>query len=498
MNKTASSLSKSEPAIPKNSRWPSALEETGGSSENLEKKIRERTAALLASEEKYRLLLENANEAILVLQEGAINFANPMATHLWGYAFNELKSLPFVDLLSESDRQAWKAHFKRIAAKPTDSTACFKSITKKGLTRWIEVRATQIAWEGKPATLTLVTDITDRKQAEETLRVLSARNEAILASVPDIIMEVDARKVYVWANAAGAGFFGEDVLGKEAAAYFEGDQDTYSRVRPLFNGDESIVYVESWQRRRDGQKRLLAWWCKVLKDDKGVVTGALSTARDITEHKQAEDALRQNYEKLKRAMDGAVKALALLAERRDPYTAGHQQRVARLAVGIAQELGLPQEDIETLAVAGLLHDIGKVSVPTEILSKPGKLNENEFSLLRRHSQVSYDIVKTLGLPWAIDQIVLQHHERLDGSGYPQGLAGDNIILGGKILGVADVVEAMVSHRPYRAALGLDKALEEISDKKGVLYDPAVVEACLKLFQEKGFKLEENMQAAAID
>jgi PAS domain S-box-containing protein/putative nucleotidyltransferase with HDIG domain len=398
--------------------------------------------------------------------------------------------------LSESDRLAWKVYVKRIAAEPTDSTACFKSMTKEGHTRWIEVRATHVTWEGKPGTLTLLTDITERKQAEETLQFLSRRNEAILASVPDIIMEVDVRKVYVWANAAGKRFFGEDVLGKEAAAYFEGDQDTYSRIQPSFKGDESIIYVESWQRRRDGQKRLLAWWCKMLKDDKGVVTGALSTARDITEQKQAEDELRRNYEKLQRAMDGAVKALALLAERRDPYTAGHQQRVARLAVGIAQELGLPQEEIETMAVAGLLHDIGKVSVPTEILSKPSKLNENEFSLLRGHSRVSYDIVKTLGLPWAIDQMVLQHHERMDGSGYPQGLAGDNITLGAKILGVADVVEAMVSHRPYRAALGLDKALEEISEKQGVLYDPAVVEACLKLFREKGFKLEENTQATA--
>jgi PAS domain S-box-containing protein/putative nucleotidyltransferase with HDIG domain len=474
------------------------LEETIGSSRSLETKIRERTAALLASEEKYRLLLENANEAILVLQGGAIKFANPMATNIWGYSFKELKSLPFDELLSESDRLAWKVYVKRIAAAPTDSTACFKSMTKEGHTRWIEVRATHITWEEKPGTLTLLTDITERKQAEEMLRFLSTRNEEILASVPDIIMEVDIRKVYVWANAAGKRFFGEDVLGKEAAAYFEGDQDIYGRVQSLFDGDESIVYIESWQRRRDGQKRLLAWWCKVLKDSKGVVIGALSTARDITEQKLAADELRQNYEKLQRAMNGAVKALALLAERRDPYTAGHQQRVARLAVGLAQELGLPQEEIETMAVAGLLHDIGKVSVPTEILIKPSKLNESEFSVLRGHSRVSYDIVKTLELPWAIDQIVLQHHERLDGSGYPQGLAGENITLGAKILGVADVVEAMVSHRPYRAALGLDKALEEISEKKGILYDPVVAEACLKLFKERGFRLEEYVQGTVID
>jgi putative nucleotidyltransferase with HDIG domain/PAS domain S-box-containing protein len=334
-------------------------------------------------------------------------------------------------------------------------------------------------------------EATARRHAEAKLRALSARQEALLAAIPEIVTEVDRHKVYAWANKAGLDFFGDDMIGREAAFYFEGEQDTYAKVEPLFRGDENTIYVESWQRRKDGQKRLLAWWCRTLKDSRGRVIGALSSARDITEQRRAEDEQRASYAKIRQAVSGAINALGLMAETRDPYTSGHQQRVAELAVAIASELGLPEGELETLHVAGILHDIGKVSVPSEILSKPTTLNEIEFCLLRNHSQVGFEIVKTLNLPWAIEKIVLQHHERLDGSGYPNGLRGREIEQGARIMAVADVVEAMVSHRPYRPALGLETALNEISSNKGTLYDPEVVEACLKLFREKGFRLEER-------
>lgn len=181
--------------------------------------------------------------------------------------------------------------------------------------------------------------------------------------------------------------------------------------------------------------------------------------------------------------------MASVVEIKDPYTAGHQKRVTRLASAIAEELGLPKEQIEGIRIAGLIHDIGKVSIPAEILSKPGRITDLEFSVIKTHSQAGYDILKTIEFPWPIAQIVLQHHERLNGSGYPQGLSGEEILLEARILGVADVVEAMASHRPYRPALGIDKALEEITQNRGILYDARVAEACLKLFADKGFTLE---------
>jgi putative nucleotidyltransferase with HDIG domain len=202
---------------------------------------------------------------------------------------------------------------------------------------------------------------------------------------------------------------------------------------------------------------------------------------------QTEEELKLSYEKLQKAIKSTIQAIALILEKRDPYTAGHQKRMTKLACAIAEEISLPKDKIEGLYIAGIIHDIGKINVPTEILSKPGRLSEIEFSLIKTHPQVGSDILKEMELPEEVSLIVLQHHERMDGSGYPSGLSGKDIILEARILAVADVVEAMASHRPYRPALGLDKALEEITKNKGKLYDPEVVDVCLKLFKEKRFK-----------
>ena len=210
----------------------------------------------------------------------------------------------------------------------------------------------------------------------------------------------------------------------------------------------------------------------------------------LRERRRAEEKLQQSYDKLRKAMEGTIRAMAITVERRDPYTAGHQQRVANLACAIAEEMGLSKDQqIDGIRMAGVIHDLGKLSVPAEILSKPGRLSEMEFGIIREHPQVGYDILKEIDFPWPIADMVLQHHERMDGSGYPQGLSNEAILMESKILAVADVVEAMASHRPYRPSLGIEKALEEILENRGFFYDPPVVDACLKLFRQKGFKIE---------
>jgi len=206
--------------------------------------------------------------------------------------------------------------------------------------------------------------------------------------------------------------------------------------------------------------------------------------------------MKQKHSELQKAMDGVIHAISLVVETRDPYTAGHQRRVAELARAIAKEMGLSEWQIMGIHVAGLLHDIGKVAVPSEILNKPGKITENEFSIIKNHCQVGYAILQRIDFPWPVTRAVLQHHERLDGSGYPEGLSGEDIILEARILGVADVVEAMSSHRPYRPALGLDSALQEISQARGILYDTEVVDACLALLKKNEPKFERIMAAAA--
>jgi len=223
--------------------------------------------------------------------------------------------------------------------------------------------------------------------------------------------------------------------------------------------------------------------------EEGFLRAVADVLAGIIERKQTEEELRHTLEKLRKALDATIQAIASTVEAKDFYTAGHQRRVANLARAIGTEMGLSEEQIDGIRMAGVIHDIGKISVPAEILIKPVRLNDLEFGLIKAHPQVGYDILKTVDFPWPVAQIVLQHHERIDGSGYPQGLSGEDIMLEARILVVADVVEAMASFRPYRPALGVDKALEEISQNRGILYDPEAVDACLKLFAEKRFKLE---------
>ncbi|HBB16953.1 MAG TPA: hypothetical protein DCZ97_08110, partial [Syntrophus sp. (in: bacteria)] len=191
------------------------------------------------------------------------------------------------------------------------------------------------------------------------------------------------------------------------------------------------------------------------------------------------------------AIGTTIQVLASAVESRDPYTAGHQTRSANLARTIAVEMGLPQDKIEGIRMAGSIHDIGKLSIPAEILSKPTKLSEIEFALIKAHSQRGFEMLKDVKSPWPLAEIVYQHHERMDGSGYPRNLKGEEILIEARILSVADVVEAMASHRPYRPGLGIDAALSEIEKNRGLFYDDAVADACLRLFREKGFKLAET-------
>ncbi|MBU1745452.1 MAG: HD domain-containing protein [Proteobacteria bacterium] len=209
-------------------------------------------------------------------------------------------------------------------------------------------------------------------------------------------------------------------------------------------------------------------------------------AHDVTERLKKDKEIKDTLAKLRRAIGSIIQAMAATVETRDPYTAGHQRRGADLARAIASEMNRSTDEIDGIRMAGMIHDIGKISVPAEILSKPTKLSEIEFSLIKVHVQAGYDILKEIEFPWPIARIVLEHHERMNGSGYPNGLSGEQVLGESRILAVADVVEAMASHRPYRAALGINLALDEIAKNRGVLYDPEVVDACLLLFREKGY------------
>lgn len=217
----------------------------------------------------------------------------------------------------------------------------------------------------------------------------------------------------------------------------------------------------------------------------------LGILRDVTDRKMTEGQLKQMMAMMRHTLDAVILAIGRTVELRDPYTAGHQRRVADLSRAIAREIGLPQDKIDGLGMASLIHDLGKISVPAEILSKPGRLSEMEYTLIKSHPQFGFDILGTIDFPWPVAQIVLQHHERMNGSGYPSGLDDGSILIEARILGLADVVEAMISHRPYRPALGLEDALGEISKNRGTLYDGQAVEACQRLFLEDRFHFQSE-------
>jgi PAS domain S-box-containing protein/putative nucleotidyltransferase with HDIG domain len=247
--------------------------------------------------------------------------------------------------------------------------------------------------------------------------------------------------------------------------------------------------LELEMRRNDGSIVPVEVKYNFLRGSDGRPVEIVAVARDVSNRKEAELEIKQSTQQLIRAMEDTIQAMAMIVEMRDPYTAGHQRRVAQLACAIAQEIGLSADEINGLRLAGTIHDIGKVRVPTEILINPDGLSDAEYTIIKMHPMSGHEILKTIDFPWPIAETIHQHHERTDGSGYPLGISGKDIIIEARILAVADVVEAITSHRPYRPARGIDKALEEISQNKGKLYDPEVVDVCLKLFSQQKFSFK---------
>ena len=332
------------------------------------------------------------------------------------------------------------------------------------------------------------------QKAEDNLQEREEGFEKISLTEPNAIIIADKEGRIVFWNKATERIFGyspkkalrrklTDIL--IPSEYHEAFKEGFAKFKET--GRNLIVnrVVEFISKRKDGIEFPIEMSLIQIKENEK--WHLLAIIRDITKRKQTEERLRQSYRKLEEMIDNTVDILVKIIETRDPYTSGHQKRVSKLSVAITRELGLSEREIELIKISALVHDIGKVNIPTEILSKPDKLAEIEFSLIKTHSRTGHDILMNINFPWAVEEIVLQHHERIDGSGYPRGLKDDEILIEAKIIAVADVVEAMSSHRPYRPALGIDKALEEISQNRGILYDSKVADACLKLFRKKKFK-----------
>ncbi|MDD8027584.1 MAG: PAS domain S-box protein [Acidobacteriota bacterium] len=334
----------------------------------------------------------------------------------------------------------------------------------------------------------------ERKRAEEGLRRAEENFRRFLDESPLGVRIVDAQGKTLYANHAILDLYGfagiEELVSTPVEERYTSESlaEHRERNKTRRSGEPDPSDYEITIVRKNGEFRRLHVLRKTILWDGR--SQSQVTYQDITERKKAEAEVLESLAGLRKALNGTIQVLSAVSEIRDPYTAGHQRRVGDLARAIAQGMGLGPARVEGIRVGGVIHDIGKLSIPAEILSKPTRLAKIEYEMIKAHPQIGFDILGGIDFAWPLAEMALQHHERMDGSGYPQGLKGDAILLDARILAVADVIEAMASHRPYRPALGIEAALEEIEKNQGLLYDRNVVSVCLSLFRKQGYRLEE--------
>lgn len=331
----------------------------------------------------------------------------------------------------------------------------------------------------------------ERRQVQEALGESEDKYRAIFDSFYDVYFCTNRDGIITLVSPsvkARAGYDPEELVGRPASDIYVNPHDPVIVQRQIETGGE-VIGRELSIRAKDGRVIFASLNAHMVFDRYGYPQGIEGVLHDITARRKAEIELQETVFKLEKTIQGTVEALSRMSEVRDPYTAGHQRRVSLLVSAIGEEMHLNRDQVCGLNMAAAIHDLGKIQVPAEILAKPGRISKMEFDILKMHPKVGFDILRAIDFPWPIADIVAQHHERMNGSGYPTGMIGDNILLEARILAVADVVEAMSSHRPYRPALGIQKALDEISDNAGRLYDIPVVNACLKIFAQGYFQFD---------
>jgi PAS domain S-box-containing protein len=460
---------------------------------------------LSESEKCYRMLFDSIDEGFCIVEvifdekEKPIDYrfleTNPSFVKQTGLIGAQGKRMRE---LAPKHEEHWFEIYGEIAV--TGQPVRFMNRAEQ-LHRWYDVYAFRVGDPENRQVAILFNDITDRKQVVEALKESESKYRLLADNVNDVIFVLDMNLNYTYVSPSIEilrGYEPEEVLKSPSIETLTPSSwdlavRTLSEVMDLEKSEHREINISRTLELEMIRKDETTVWTEVkfsfIRDKDQRPVGILGLTRDITERKRAEEQLQRTIGSLRKAIGSTIQVMVSAVEIRDPYTAGHQLRVAGLASAIATEIGLPQDRIDGIRMAGPIHDIGKLSVPVEILSKPKKLTEIEFSLIKEHSQKGYEMLKDVDSPWPLAQIVYQHHERMDGSGYPRNLKGDEILMEARIMAIADVVESMASHRPYRPALGLNAALEEIEINKGTLYDADVVDACLRLFREKGFQLE---------
>lgn len=440
-------------------------------------------------EKLYRTIFENTGTATVILEEDTtISLANTKFEELTGYTKEEIENhKKWTGFVVKEDLERMMSQHR---LRRNDSRRALKSYEFRLINKHGEIRNILLNIDMIPGTMQNVAsllDITEHNRVDTALRESEEKYRLNFEHASDVIYTIDNDFMITSISQSVKtilGFEPDEIAGRTMEALTniiapEYLEEALSNTMKVLKGQSSLEATYDFLSK-DGKRIVGETNSSPIIHD-GKIVGIVGVARDVTDRKRAEEALEKSLGNLRKTLGMTIQAMALAVETKDPYTAGHQRRVADLARTIATEMGLTTDQIDGIRLAGTIHDLGKIAVPSEILSKPSTLSDIEFQLVKTHAQAGYDILKDLEFPWPIARMILEHHERMDGSGYPQDLSGAEILLESRILSVADVVEAIASHRPYRPAHGINDAFDEIMKQRGLLYDPDVVDACIRVF-----------------
>jgi PAS domain S-box-containing protein/putative nucleotidyltransferase with HDIG domain len=447
--------------------------------------------ALTESEERFKTLFEKHSSVMLIIDpdSGRVFKANNAAVAFYGWSIDQLCQMYIQQINTLSSEEIKSAMEKSRTGE--QNHFFFQHRIADNSVRDVEVFSITIAIGGKNFLYSIIHDITDRKLAENELRQSEERFRKMFEehSAIKLVVDVDTGNI-TDANQSAADFYGYSIAKLRTMRIQEitnlSSEEFGDRMQQVrLSGKKQFL---SQHRMADGSLRDVEVFTNAIES--GGKELFFSIIQDITEKKAGEQKIRDYVKQLEGAMKSTLEAVAKVVEAHDPYTAGHDCRVGQISADIAREMGWSEETCQTMQLVGLVHDIGKMSIPAEILTKPCKLSAIEFELVKTHAENGYEILHDVKFPLPIARIILEHHERMDGSGYPHGLKGENTLPESRILAVADVLEAMASDRPYRASLGIEAAISEIETHRGSLFDPVVVDAMLRLFREKGYHLPD--------
>jgi PAS domain S-box-containing protein len=501
-----------------------------------------RNRELRESEARFRAMLEQSIAAVYVIQDKSVAYVNPRMRELFGYGPDEPFDPDPLAHVAPTDRARVAEHMARRLRGEPQAPYSFTALRRDGGVFTFGISAQLASYLGEPAIIAIGQDITEKERADAERLDRLRRVEAHLVALTTVTgsaslvagnVEDFARKLTEAAafatgvERANVWLFDDaetelrciDLYETTPARHSSGATLAQARFEPEFAALKGSSYVDASEALTDART---AGYAESYLKPLGITSMLDAVVRysgknlgvlclehvgrphrwhhdEITFACQLADKLalavtnrdrQQTQQKLRRSLEDSIQAIAATVEMRDPYTAGHERRVAEIAAAIATEMAMPPFMVEGIHFGALIHDLGKIQIPAEILSKPTRISPLEFELIKGHAQAGYDILKGIDFPWPVAEMARQHHERIDGSGYPRGLKGEEILLEARVLAVADTVEAMASHRPYRAGLGIDKALAEIERGRGHIYDPLVANACLRLFREKDYRLPD--------